>query len=137
MTKSRPSGLELQVLGVLWDRGPSPVRAVLEAMPDGKDRAYTTILSVMQVMEKKGLVRHTQQGQANVYHAKVKRDQVLGPLMKDLLRNAFGGSHARALQYLLGGAELHDGELAEIRRLIEEARRGPCRTRPTGPEGGK
>ena len=124
MAKARPSELELQVLGVLWDRGPSPVRAVLEAMPDGKDRAYTTILSVMQVMEKKGLVGHTQQGQANVYQAKVRRDQVLGPMMRDLLRNAFGGSPARALQCLLGGAELRDGELDEIRRVIEEAERG-------------
>jgi BlaI family transcriptional regulator, penicillinase repressor len=125
MTKVRPSELELQVLGVLWDRGPSPVRAVLEAMPDGKDRAYTTILSVMQVMEKKGLVGHTPQRQAHVYHAKVRRDEVLGPLMKDLLRNAFGGSPARALQYLLGGAELGEGELDEIRRMIEEAGRRP------------
>jgi predicted transcriptional regulator len=123
MAKVRPSELELQVLGVLWDRGPSPVRAVLEAMPDGKDRAYTTILTVMQVMEKKGLVGHTPQGQAHVYHAKVRRDQVLGPLMKDLLRNAFGGSPAAALQCLLDGAGLRDGELDEIRRVIEEAER--------------
>jgi predicted transcriptional regulator len=127
MAKVRPSELELQVLGVLWDRGPSPVRSVLEAMPDGKDRAYTTILSVMQVMEKKGLVAHTQQGQAHIYRAAVRRDEVLGPMMKDLLRNAFGGSAARALQCLLGGAELRDGELDEIRRVIEEAERGPDR----------
>lgn len=130
MAKVRPSELELQVLGVLWDRGPSPVRAVLDAMPDGKERAYTTILSVMQVLEKKGLVAHTQQGQAHVYRAKVRRDEVLGPLMKDLLRNAFGGSPARAVQYLLGGAELRDGELDEIRRMIEEA------GRRSGPDGG-
>ncbi len=124
MAKVRPSELELQVLGVLWDRGPSPVRAVLDAMPDGKDRAYTTILSVMQVMEKKGLVGHTQQGPANVYHAKAGRDEVLGPMMKDLLRNAFGGSAARALQCLLDEAGLRDGELEEIRRVIEEAGQG-------------
>lgn len=120
MARARPSELELQVLGVLWDRGPSSVRAVLEAMPDGKDRAYTTILSVMQVLEKKGLVRHTQQGPANIYHPKLRRDQVLGPLMKDLLRNAFGGSPARALQCLLDGAGLRDGDLEEIRRVIDE-----------------
>ena len=88
------------MLGVLWDRGPSPVRAVLEAMPDGKDRAYTTILSVMQVMEKKGLVRHTQQGPAHIYHATAGRDQVLravdeGPVAQRLRRQ-----RARALQCL-------------------------------------
>jgi BlaI family transcriptional regulator, penicillinase repressor len=136
MAKARPSELELQVLGVLWDRGPSPVRAVLEAMPDGKDRAYTTILSVVQVLEKKGLVGHTQQGQANLYRAKVRRDHVLGPLMRDLLRNAFGGSPARALRCLLAGAELGDGELDEIRRVIDEAGREPERKRLPEQEGG-
>jgi BlaI family penicillinase repressor len=121
MAVARPSELELQVLGVLWDRGPSPVRAVLEAMPDGKERAYTTILSVMQAMEKKGLVGHTQQGQANLYSAKVRRGQVVGPMMKDLLRNAFGGSKADVLQCLLDGAPPDGDELAEIRKVIHEA----------------
>ena len=115
MPHVRPSELELQVLAVLWDKGPSSVRAVLEAMPDGKDRAYTTILSVMQGLEKKGLVGHTQQGQANVYHALKPRGQVLRPMMKDLLRNVFGGSPARAVQCLLDGAALGDDELAKIR----------------------
>jgi BlaI family penicillinase repressor len=133
MARARPSELELQVLGVLWDRGPSSVRGVLEAMPDGKDRAYTTILSVMQVMEKKGLVGHTQQGQTHLYHAEARREQVLGPMMKDLVRNAFGGSPARALQCLLGGGQLSEGELAEIRRLIDEA----GRTSPTEQGGGE
>jgi BlaI family penicillinase repressor len=123
MALARPSELELQVLGVLWDRGPASVRSVMEAMPDGKDRAYTTILSVMQVMEKKGLVRHTQQGPAHIYHAKLKRNQVLVPLMKDLLRNAFGGNPARVLQCLLDATGIRDGDLEEIRRVIEDAER--------------
>ncbi len=123
MAKQRPSELELQVLGVLWDRGPSTVRAVREAMPDGKDRAYTTILSVMQGMERKGLVGHTPQRQAHVYHATARREQVLEPMLRDLVRNAFGGSAARALQCLLGGSGVGAGELDEIRRVIDEADR--------------
>ena len=123
MEAVRPSELELQVLGVLWERGPSPVRAVQEALPDGKERAYTTVLSVMQVMEKKGLLGHTQLGQANVYHPLVKRGQVLRPLMKDLLRNVFGGSPARALQCLLDGSAPGEDEMARIRRVIEDAER--------------
>ncbi len=54
MKNREPSRLEMQVLSVLWQRGASSVREVLAVMPDGKARAYTTILSVMQVMEKKG-----------------------------------------------------------------------------------
>ena len=55
MKTSKPSDLEMQILSVLWDRGASTAREVLKAMPDGKQRAYTSILSVMQVMEKKAL----------------------------------------------------------------------------------
>ncbi len=56
MTKPKPSDVELQILGVLWEAGPLAVRDVLERMPDGKSRAYTSILSCLQVMEKKGLL---------------------------------------------------------------------------------
>jgi predicted transcriptional regulator len=123
MKAARPSELELQVLAVLWDRGPSSVRAVQEALADGKDRAYTTVLSVMQVMEKKGLVGHSQQGQAHIYHPLVRRGQVLRPMMRELVRNVFGGSPARALQSLLDGSKLDAGELEQIRRVIRDAER--------------
>lgn len=123
MKAARPSELELQVLTVLWDQGPLAVRGVQEALPDGKDRAYTTVLSVLQVMEKKGLVGHAQQGQAHVYHPLVKRGQVLRPMMRELLRNVFGGSPARALQSLLDGSKLDADELAQIRQVIQEAER--------------
>ena len=123
MAGARPSELELQVLSVLWERGPAPVRAVLEALPDGKDRAYTTVLSVMQVMEKKGLIGHTQQGQTHIYHPLVKQGQVLRPMMRDLVRNVFGGSPARALQALLDGTKLDADELGQIRQLIADAER--------------
>jgi predicted transcriptional regulator len=122
----RPSDLELQILAVLWERGPCSVRAVMDAMPDRKQRAYTTVLSVMQVMEKKGLVGHTTQGQANIYHPLVKRHQVLRPVMKELLQNVFGGSPARALQSLLDSGRVSDDELAEIRQVIQAAGRKPA-----------
>jgi BlaI family penicillinase repressor len=133
MALARPSELELQVLAVLWERGPSAVREVMEAMPDGKDRAYTTILSVMQMLEKKGLVGHTQQGQANIYSPVRPRGQVLRPLMTDLMRNVFGGSPARVLQCLLDSAPPDEDELAKIRDVIREAEEKAYRT----PEDGR
>src|SRR5271157_4291816 len=109
-----PSKLEMQVLSVLWERGPATVRAVLEAMPDGKTRAYTTILSVLQVMEKKGLARHTTQGNTNLYAARVRRSQVTGPLLRGLVRDVFGGSAVAALQHLLAENEVDREDLNEI-----------------------
>ncbi len=121
MKPPRPSDLELQVLTVLWDRGPSAIREILEAIPDGKPRAYTTILSVVQVMEKKGLVGHRQKGQAHIYHARVKRQNVVQPMLREMVRNVLGGSPAQALQHLLQSTRIDEEELALIRELIDRA----------------
>ena len=120
MKLREPSRLETQVLSVLWERGPSTVRDVLDAMPDGKTRAYTTILSVMQVMEKKGLLSHTAEGNVHVYKARVSRDKVAGPMLRNLVAQVFGGSPSAALQHLLSDKEVDRGELDEIKRLISE-----------------
>ena len=114
-----PSKLEMQVLSVLWKRGPLTVRDVLESMPDGKSRAYTTVLSVMQVMEKKGLLSHTTQGNTHLYKAQVSREEVAGPVLQGLVRQVFGGA-ATAFQHLLSEKAVSQAELDEIKRLIAE-----------------
>lgn len=120
MKQREPSRLEMQVLSVLWRRGPATVRDMLEEMPDGKTRAYTTILTVLQVMEKKGLAGHTTQGNTHVYEARVSRARALGPLLRGLVRDVFGGSPAAAMQQLLAESEVSREELQEIKRLIAE-----------------
>ena len=114
----QPSRLEMQVLSVLWDRGPSTVRQVMEVMPDGKERAYTTILSVMQGLERKRLVAHDAEGNAHVFRARVTRQEVTGPWLRGLVRQVFGGSAATALQHLLAEEQLSREELAEIKVII-------------------
>jgi predicted transcriptional regulator len=123
METNKPSDLELQVLSVLWKKGPTTVRQVLEAIPDGKTRAYTTILSTMQVMEKKGLIQRTgAKGLTHIYQSAVTRRQVLGPLLQNLIRNVFGGSPSAAVQHLLRETDIADQDLAEIDKLIHDHR---------------
>ena len=123
--RPRPSELELQILSILWERGPATVREIRRAMPDGKQRAYTTVLTLVQIMEKKGFITHTAQGQTHVFRPLIARRQVLRPLMRDLLRNVFGGRPAEAVQCLLDGTSLDEEELAEIRKLVQNAARRP------------
>jgi BlaI family penicillinase repressor len=118
MRKAKPSGLEMQVLSVLWERGPSTAREVLAAMPDGKKRAYTSILSVMQVMEKKGLLTHTNKGVAHVYQPAVSRRDVLQPFLRRVLNEVFSGRPAAMMQALLADTSVSDTDLAEMRRLL-------------------
>jgi predicted transcriptional regulator len=117
----RPSDLELQVLGVLWEGGAMTARRVMEGLPDGKQRAYTTVLSVMQGMERKGLLVRKVDEVTHVWRPAVTRRQVMGPMMKNLVRNVFGGRPSEAMQQLLRGAEVDAEELAEIRRVLDEA----------------
>lgn len=119
-TTEKPSELELQVLSLLWQRGRMTAREVLEALPDRKPRAYTTVLSVMQVMEKKGLLKRDSQAVTHVWRPAVTRRQVLGPMLRTLLRNVFGGSPSAVLQQLLNAETVDTAELDEIRRVLDE-----------------
>ena len=97
-------------------------RQVLEAMPDGKQRAYTSILSVMQVMEKKGLLKHKNRGVAHVYSPAVNRKKIIQPFMHKVVNEVFGGRPSAMMQALLAETPVSDDELAQIRRLLEQAR---------------
>jgi predicted transcriptional regulator len=122
MKKTKPSDLEMQVLSVLWERGASTARGVLEAMPDGKQRAYTSILSVMQVMEKKSLLTHTSKGNAHLYSPAVSRKQVLKPFLCKVVTEVFAGRPAALMQALLSETPVSDEELAEMQRLLAQAK---------------
>lgn len=116
----QPSELELQVLSVLWETSEATAREVSESLPDGKKRAYTTVLSVMQMMEKKGLVTRTSEGVAHIWSATVSRNEVTVPLVRKLKRNVFGGSASAIVQQLLGGDKVSPEEIAEIRTILDE-----------------
>jgi predicted transcriptional regulator len=123
MKKVQPSNQEMTILSLLWERGPMTARQVLESMPDGKARAYTSVLSVLQAMERKGFVGHTSEAGVNVYAPEVEKEQALRPMMRDLVQNLFGGRTSTAMQQLLEDTEVDDAELLEIQQLIKNYRR--------------
>ena len=120
MTVKEPSRLELQVLSVLWERGRATVREVQEALPDGKTRAYTTVLTVLQVMEKKGLLTHVSEGNTHVYQPTTTRRQTIGPVLKNFVRQVFGGSPVTVMQQLLAEHEVSPEELTRLKQLLAE-----------------
>lgn len=122
----------MQVLSVLWRKGASTAREVLAAMPDGKKRAYTTILSVMQVMEKKGLLTHESRGASHAFKPSVSRRQVLGPMLRSLVRNVFGGSTSEAMMHLLQETDVSADEMTEMRELLKTTSAGSIDARKRG-----
>jgi len=118
-TTAQPSPLELQVLSVLWTNGESTVREVLESLPDGKDRAYTTALSVLQTMERKELVTRKTTSKAHVYKAKKTEKQILVPKIKDEISNVFGGSGLKFISCALDAVTLTEDEKEELTEVLK------------------
>jgi predicted transcriptional regulator len=112
----------MQILSVLWDKGASTAREVLELMPDGKKRAYTSILSVMQVMEKKGLLKHTNRGVAHVYSPAVSKKKIIQPFIHKVVNEVFGGRPSAMMQALLTQTPVSDDELTQIHKLLEQVK---------------
>src|SRR4030095_1906856 len=117
----KPTDAELEILGVLWDRGPSTVRDVAQAL--GRDQAYTTFLKLLQIMTEKQLVSRRESGRLHIYSAGRSREQTQRHLVKDLLHRALRGSAAPLVLHALANGKASPDELKEIRQLIEKHRR--------------
>jgi BlaI family transcriptional regulator, penicillinase repressor len=123
MTDSAPTDRELEALKVLWDRREATVREIAEAMNSGKeDLAYTTVLSLLQVMEQKGLVDHRRDGKAYVYLPKVERQSTFRQLADGFLEKVFDGAVDEYLVHALESKRLTDRELGELEAMLADAR---------------
>jgi predicted transcriptional regulator len=120
--RRKPTDAELAILRVLWDRGPSTVREVAEAL--GREGAYTTVLKLLQIMTEKRLVRRDDAERTHVYEAAYSEDQTQKQLVADLLRRAFDGSAAKLVLQALAAGDASSEEIAEIRKLLDTYRGG-------------
>jgi predicted transcriptional regulator len=119
--KIKPTAGELEILGVLWQSGPSTVREVFESIAETKNTQYTTILKLMQIMHQKGLLVRNEKEKAHVYRAAQSQEQTQTNVVTDLLDKVFQGSAAKLVQHVLETKAASREELAEIRRMIAEA----------------
>lgn len=115
-----PTPAELEILQVLWEGGPKTVREVLEAVESSRKRAYTSVMSLMNVMEEKGLLSRAPQGRAFVYDTKVTRRKTRSQMLKGMLNRVFDGSANLMVAHLLEQAKPSEEELEEIRRTLAD-----------------
>src|SRR5436309_3016718 len=115
----RPTESEIQILAILWERGPSTVRSVHEAL--GRDTGYTTVLKLMQIMTTKGLVARARLGKQHVYRPAATEQRTQKRLVGELLDRAFGGSVRKLMVAALSAQRATPEELRQIRKLLDEA----------------
>src|SRR5690348_11124882 len=116
----KPTDAELELLTVLWSRGPSTVREVHAVIAGRKPTQYTTVLKQMQIMAEKGLVRRDEQQRAHIYEAARPRESTQRQLAGDLLQRAFDGSARNLMMGALAARKASKKELDDLRRLLDE-----------------
>jgi predicted transcriptional regulator len=145
MADVSPTERELEALKVLWDRGEATVRDIADAMnagaakAGGDELAYTTVLSLLQVMEQKGLVEHRREGKAYVYLPLVERQSTFRQLAGSFLHTVFDGAVGEYLVHALESKRLSAAELDELEAMLAAARHRstPKRSPKSGRKGGR
>jgi len=120
---SKPTASELEILGVLWARGPSTVREVHDALSEKKALGYTTVLKLLQIMTAKGTGRRDEGQRAHVYEACQSATETKRQLVGDVLQRVFEGSASQLMIHALEGRRTSNEELEELRRLLDEYER--------------
>lgn len=116
----RPTEAELELLRVLWDRGPSTVREIHEVVAGSKETGYTTTLKILQKMTDKGLVVRDESKRSHVYQAAVEAENTQRRLVEELIDKAFGGAAEKLVVQALASRKVDPREIETLRKLLDE-----------------
>lgn len=116
----KPTSAELEILRVLWERGPSTVREIHEVLAAARPTGYTTVLKLLQIMSAKGMVTRNEDARAHIYEAVQPARNTKSQLVGDLLQRVFSGSASQLMMHALVGKRTSREEIDEIRRLLDE-----------------
>jgi predicted transcriptional regulator len=121
---ARPTNGEIEILRVLWHRGPSTVREVHESLPRADEVGYTTVLKLLQIMTEKGLVTRDVSARTHVYAAAASQATTQRRMVSDLADRVFAGSTLDLVLHALSTSPARPEELDQIRKLLDEKQQG-------------
>lgn len=113
-----PSNAELEILHVLWKKGPQTVREIYPALKRKREIGYTTVLKTMQIMADKGLLTRDESARSHVYAAAVPEKSIKRRLVSDLLDRVFDGSAANLVLQALSTKRASPEDIRKIRKLL-------------------
>ncbi len=119
-TSSQPTEVEMQILRILWELGPSPVRDIHKRLESDKGTNYSTTVKMLSVMLQKNLVKRDEQSQPHVYRAALSRAKAGRRLLEDLVEKVYQGSAMSLVLEALSSTKATKAELSEIRRLLDQ-----------------
>ena len=119
MEKYKPTEAELEILSLLWEKGPSTVKKINSLLNEHKEVGYTTTLKIMQIMFDKKILRRVKLGRSHIYEALIKKDDTQGMLLEKILKTAFSGSASKLVMQAIGREATTENEINEIKKFIE------------------
>ena len=114
-----PTSSELEILRVIWERGPSTVREVYKTLEQEREIGYSTVLKFMQIMTEKGSLVRDESVRPQVYRASKPQRQIQQGIVRDLVSRAFGGSSASLAMHALSDRKSTADERRQIRELLD------------------
>jgi BlaI family transcriptional regulator, penicillinase repressor len=117
---TQPTEVELQILRILWDLGPAPVREIHAPLEAEKGTSYSTTVKMLAVMLQKGLVTRDEEAQPHIYRAALTRNRAGKKMLRDLIDKVYDGSAMSLVLQALSTGKATPAELAEIRQLLDQ-----------------
>jgi predicted transcriptional regulator len=111
---------ELKLMDILWTKGEGTVQDVLDALSERESFAYTTVLTILRILERKGYLKHRKLSRAFVYYPVVKRDEVSRSAVKDIMRKFFDDSPELLVLSVIENEEIDADELSRLKDMIEK-----------------
>ena len=118
-SSSQPTETELNILRVLWESGPAPVRVIHEEISKAKETNYSTTVKMLSVMLDKGLVKRDENVRPHIYRTVKKQETTQKGMLRDLMDRVYGGSPGRMVIQALSSKKASQDELDEIRKLLD------------------
>jgi predicted transcriptional regulator len=116
---TQPTEVELQILRILWELGPSPVREIHKRLEAEKGTNYSTTVKMLSVMMQKGLVRRDEDAQPHVYRPALTRERAGRRMLAELIERVYDGSAMSLVLQALSSSKATKAELDEMRRMLD------------------
>ncbi len=117
---NQPTAVELEILRILWELGPSPVREIHARLSEVKDTNYSTTVKMLAVMLTKGLLKRNEKASPHIWRAAITRERAAKTFLKELIDKVYDGSAMSLVLQALSSGKASQQEIDEARRLLDE-----------------
>jgi predicted transcriptional regulator len=112
--------VELELMNILWKAGEGSVSDVMEKLPEGRDLAYTSVSTILRILEQKGVLKTRKEGRGHIYIPELKKSEYEARTVKHVVDRVFEGTPVALVRQLLGSVKMDSNDLKELKDLIKE-----------------